>query len=262
MAKTTKNNGEHAEVEAFIGSVYEGKAPAGKRGYIPIEVVSRPEHNGYVNYLPYDPDSKIVVVDGHPKVIENFGERFRIMQKKFRERASSKLTGTYEIREQIELLRDLGTTTQAVSSNNKNDIRLLLQGYDKPLGFSCKTDLAGVGDGALINASKSTRIAYRLVGAEEKSLDEFSDRHQMERGFGKKPKKGWLKNFIMWIKSEGINLEFHHFHNKIFETNLDNAGGILSTLLVELYRKLLPVFNEQYSFGHAEYDEAQVRICI
>jgi len=229
---TTKNHGEHAEVEAFIGSVYQGKIPLTGGGSLPILEVGRPEHNGYVNYVPYNPVSKVVLVDGRPRVVENFGERFQIMQKKFRERVKSKLTGTYEIKEQIELLKDLGTTKQAVSSDNKNDIRYLLEGYgDKPLGFSVKTDLRGVGDGGLINASRGTRIVYRLAGAKGRTLAEFSARHQIERA----SPKGWLQNYIMWMKSEGITLEFHHFRNKHFKNNLDNAGGILSTLLIEPY---------------------------
>lgn len=132
-----------------------------------------------------------------------------------------------------EFLKKLGIDFTKSSSGQKNDLQVTVidRGTQKPIdfGFSIKSNLGA--NPTLINASKATRLRYKL----SKSLptDVIEKFNTLKIKHGKKPKTNWKGKFRI-LEEYKIDLKFIECTEKIYEQNLCLVDTQFSHVLAQM----------------------------
>lgn len=230
----TGNKGEWSEIYTLLKLLGEGQVYAGDQDlnkiqdlFYPIIMILRQEKEGNFNYLLNDKDVVIQTSTGE--------DLLRIPASVFLIEAEKLLSainandGAFAVPQIEAFMNNIYCHSLKAKSSDKTDIRIILHDrrtkINSEMGFSIKSQLGG--DSTLLNASKSTNLTFKIVGAEF-SDDEVSAINAIN------PKRNKVIERVNAIKQKGASLVFDKVDNSIFRNNLIMLDGDLPCIIAYL----------------------------
>ena len=230
----TGNKGEWSEIYTLLKLLGEGQVYAGDQDlnkiqdlFYPIIMILRQEKEGNFNYLLNDKDVVIQTSTGE--------DLLRIPASVFLIEAEKLLSainandGAFAVPQIEAFMNNIYCHSLKAKSSDKTDIRIILHDrrtkINSEMGFSIKSQLGG--DSTLLNASKSTNLTFKIVGAEF-SDDEVSAINAIN------PKRNKVIERVNAIKQKGASLVFDKVDNSIFRNNLIMLDGDLPYIIANL----------------------------
>lgn len=230
----TGNKGEWSEIYTLLKLLGEGQVYAGDQDlnkiqdlFYPIIMILRQEKEGDFNYLLNDKDVVIQTPTGE--------DLLRIPASVFLTEAEKLLSainandGAFAVPQIEVFMNSIYCHSLKAKSSDKTDIRIILHDrrtkINSEMGFSIKSQLGG--DSTLLNASKSTNLTFKIVGADF-SDDEVSVINSLN------PKRNKVIERVNAIKQKGAILIFDKVDNSTFRNNLIMLDGDLPSIIAHL----------------------------